>query len=134
MIAELFQPGKMRHQGAGILGPEDDGLDVVRLERNIGYLLSIKGIHHGAILFFNPFQKPFCIEGRNIGPPTHANNQCSHPQIGKTIRPVSNLSSEPKGLFPKFRFFPAGTFWDPSRPKATINFPGTIPITFFDRY
>ncbi len=63
MILQFFQVGKHR---ARVACPENNDIHILRFKRNMGNLLPVKGIGHGAITGPDAVHEPFRIKSRNV--------------------------------------------------------------------
>jgi hypothetical protein len=68
----LIKLGKLLDEGLCVSCPEDDDIDIIRIQRDEGYHLRINWIRHSAITFAYPVYKPIGIKSRNIRPPACA--------------------------------------------------------------
>ena len=70
---------EIRHQGTGVAGPEDDGVHVLRLQRDPGHLVPVERVRDRAVAFPEATDHPLRIESGDVGPSARADDHRWHP-------------------------------------------------------
>lgn len=67
--AALVKFGQMRHQRSGILGPETDGVHMLRFQAEAGHLSTVERVDPVEVAFPDSLHEPVGIKGRYVSAP-----------------------------------------------------------------
>ena len=82
---------EIRHQGAGVAGPEDDRVHVLRLEGDPGHLVPIERVRDRAVPFLEATDHPLRIESGDVGPAACADDHGRHLLGYRALSPVRRV-------------------------------------------